>query len=225
MTDKKFTIEHDTVWQRPDQAYFDFQDGIKGVEPAKIEDGKYKALREKRDIAIFGACIYKLTGEPTFVQMNNKSDSPDAFMLQRSSTDETTTNIAPVEITFYGGNKLGLPTESLVDRLSKSGGKFQEKLPPNYWLLVHIGVGLTVDHQAVTDKLLEMKADFGVFSIQEISNSPDTILRFVAYSPECKAIDVNIGEVFHDLSESKIEGTLTQVRGLPLKDSEDDTTS
>jgi hypothetical protein len=225
MPDKKFTIEHDKVWQRPDQAYFDFQDGIKGVDPTKLDDGKYKALREKRDIAVFGACIYKLTGEPTFVQMNNKSDSPDAFILQQSTTDETTANIAPVEITFYGGNKLGAPTESLVDRLSKAGGKFQEKLPPDYWLLVHIGVGLTVDHQAVTDRLLEMKANFGVFSIQEVSNSPDTILRFVVYNPECRTIDVNIGEVFHDLSESNIVGTLTQARGMPPKDSKSGATS
>lgn len=220
MTDKKFTIEHGKVWQRPDQAYGDFQEAAKGLPPAELADGKYKLLQEKRDIAIFGACIYDLTGQPTFVQMNDKSDSPDAFLLQKSETDETTNNIAPVEITFYGGNKLGIPDESLADRLAKEGGKFREKLPPNYWLLVHIGEGLNVDHLEVARCLQEMDAQFGVFSIQEIpkNNLGDTMLRFVKYNPECVTKDINIGEVFHGFSGSEIPGEVTQVWGSPPKE-------
>lgn len=73
MTDKKFTIEHDKVWHRPDQAYADFQDAAKGLTSVELADGKNKLLQEKRDIAIFGACVYALTGQPAYVQMNNKT--------------------------------------------------------------------------------------------------------------------------------------------------------
>lgn len=217
MTAKKFTIEHDKVWQRPDLAYADFQDAAKGLSLTELADGKNKLLQEKRDIAIFGACIYDLTSQPTFVQINDKSASPDAFLLQKSATDETTNNIAPVEITFYGGNKICIPDESLADRLAKEGGKFREKLPPEYWLLVHIGIGLQVDHLEVTRRLQEMSAQFGVFSIQEVASHPDTILRFVTYSPEAKTKDINIGEVFHSFKGSGIPGEVTQVRGFPPK--------
>lgn len=219
MADKKFTIEHGKIWQRPDQAYADFQKAAKGLSLAELADGKNKLLQEKKDISIFGACIYDLTDQPTFVQMNDKSDSPDAFLLQQSATDETTNNLAPVEITFYGGNKRGLPNESLADRLAKKGGKFREKLPPGYWLLVSIGTGLNVDHLEVSRCLQEMNAQFGVFSIQEVANYPDTILRFVTYNPECKSKDINIGEVFHSFSGSNILGEVTQVRGFPPKGS------
>lgn len=219
MPDKKFTIEHDAVWQRPDRAYFDYKEASKGIEPEKLEwDGKFKQLREKKDIAVFGACIYALMGRPTFVQMNNKSDSPDAFLLQPSEHDKTTANLAPVEITFYGRNKFGLPEESLADRLAKNGGKFQSKLPPGYWLLVHIGTGLIVNHLEVAHRLAEMNAQFGVFSIQEMSNYPDTIARFIRYNPECETTDINIGEVADRLSKSDIPGTLTQVKGFPPKE-------
>lgn len=219
MTDKKFTIEHGVVWQRPDQAYADFQEAAKGLSPAEMADGKNKHLQEKRDIAIFGACIYDLTGQPTFVQMNDKSASPDAFLLQQSTMDETTNSLAPVEITFYGGNKRGLPSESLADRLAKEGGKFHKKLPPNYWLLVHIGADLDVDHLEVTRRLQEINAQFGVFSIQEVVKYPDTILRFVRYNPICETKDINIGGVFHSFGSSSIPGEVTQVRGFPPKGS------
>lgn len=221
MADNKFTIEHGTVWQRPDQAYADFQDAAKGLSLVELADGKNKLLQEKRDTAIFGACIYDLTGQPTFVQMNDKSASPDAFLLQKSATDETTNNLAPVEITFYGGNKIGIPNESLADRLAKEGGKFREKLPPDYWLLVHIGAGLEVDHVEVARRLQEMNAKFGVFSIQEIAKNAvgDTMLRFVTYNPQAKTKDINIGEVFHGFSGSDMPGEVTQVRGFPPKTS------
>ena len=220
MADKKFTIEHGEVWRRPDQAYGDFQEAARHLTPIELADGKNKLLQEKRDIAIFGACIYDLTRQPTFVQMNDKSDSPDAFLLQKSETDETTNNVAPVEITFYGGNKLGVPNEPLADRLAKEGGKFREKLPPDYWLLVHIGEGLNVDYLEVARRLQEMDAQFGVFSIQEIPKNAlgDTMLRFVKYNPEYVTKDINIGEVFHNFSSSDIPGEVTQVRGFSPKD-------
>lgn len=214
MSENRFMIEHGKVWQRPDQAYFDYQKAAKDIGPDKLSDGKYKSLQEKRDIAIFGACIYEMTGQPTFVQMNDKSTSPDAFLLQKSETDETTNNVAAVEITFYGQNKLGVPEESLADRLSKKGGKFQEKLPPNYWLLIHIGKGLEPNHLEVTERLNEMNAQFSVFSIQEVSSHPDTILRFVIYNPACKTKDINIGKVFYDFSKSNIPGEVTQIFGI-----------
>lgn len=219
MLDKKFTIDHDTVWQRPDQAYFDYKEASKGIDPERLEwDGKFKHLREKKDIAVFGVCIYALMGRPTFVQMNSKSDSPDAFLLQPSERNQATANLAPVEITFYGRNKLGLPKESLADRLAKAGGKFQAKLPPGYWLLVHIGIGMTPDHLEVTRRLTEMNAQFSVFSIQEVSNYPDTIARFVRYNPQCETADINIGEVAARLAKSDIPGTLMQVKGFPPKE-------
>ena len=217
MANKKFTIEHGKIWQRPDQAYADFQEAAKGLSLAELADGKNKLLQEKRDIAVFGACIYDLTGQPTFVQMNDKSASPDAFLLQKSATDETTSNLAPVEITFYGGNKIGIPSESLADRLAKEGGKFREKLPPNYWLLVHIGVGLQVDHSEVARRLQDINAQFGVFSIQEVASHPDTILRLVRYNPMCETKDINIGKVFRGFRGSDIPGEVTEVRGFPPK--------
>ncbi len=190
------------------------------MDENQLADGKYKALREKRDIAIFGACIYELTDQPTFVQMNN-AESPDAFLLQRSEVEKTTINIAPVEITFYGVNKFGSPKESLFERLDKPGGKFKEKLPPKYWLLIHIGVELKLnsDHLKIANYLKKINAKFGVFSIQEISKNSknDTLYRFIKYNPEYVYKDINIGEVFKRLQNSDIPCLINQKRGSILK--------
>lgn len=208
---KKFTIPHDNVWFRPDEAYFNYQEEAKGIVPDEIEwNGKYKRIRELRDLATFGLSFYTMQEYPCFVQMNTLSDSPDAFLARLVSSD--TYETAPIEITFYGRNRLGLPKKSLENKLSKPGGKFQ-KLPEGYWLLIHLGKNLKVDHQAITNKLLSMSAKFNVFSIQEILNHPDTIARFVAYNPRLEAYDINIGEVCHKLSQTDIAGTLTINKG------------
>src|SRR3990167_2122706 len=159
---KKFTIPHDSLWFRPDEAYFNSQEQAKGIDPDEIEwNGKYK-------------------------------------------------------ITLYGRNRIGLSEKSLEDKLSEVGGKFY-KLSKGYWLLVHIGKNLQVNHQAIADKLSAIKAKFNVFSIQEISNHPDTVARFVAYNPKLEAYDINIGTICHKLSKTKIPGTLTINKGKPPK--------
>jgi len=204
---KKFTIPHNSVWFRPDEAFFISQEQAKGIDPDEIEwNGKYKRIRELRDLAIFGLASFTMQERPCFVQMNALSDSPDAFLTRIVSED--TQEIVPVEITFYGRNRLGLSEKSLEDKLSEVGGKFY-KLPNGYWLLVHIGKNLQVNHQAITDKLLSMSAKFNVFSIQEISNHPDTVARFVVYNPKLEAFDVNVGGICYQLSQTRIPGTLT----------------
>jgi hypothetical protein len=208
---KKFTIPHDSVWFRPDEAYFNYQNEAKAIDPNEIEwNGKYKRIRELRDLAIFGLAYYTMQECRCFVQMNTLSDSPDAFLTRIVSED--TYETAPVEITFYGSNRVGLPEKSLEDKLSEVRGKFY-KLPDGYWLLVHIGKTVQVNHQAITDKLLSINAKFNVFSIQEISNHPDTLARFVAYNPKLEAYDINVGGICHKLSLTKIPGTLTIKRG------------
>jgi hypothetical protein len=142
--------------------------------------------------------------------MNSLSDSPDAFLARLVSKD--TYETAPVEITFYGGNRIGPPKKSLEDKLSEVGGKFY-KLPDGYWLLIHIGKGLKVNHQVIANKLLTINAKFNVFSIQEISDKPDTIARFVAYNPKLEAYNVNIGGICHKISQTTIPGTLTIKKG------------
>ena len=203
---KKFTIPHENVWFRPDEAYFNYQEQTKGFDPDEIEwNGKYKRIRELRDLAIFGLAFYTMQEHNCFVQMNILSDSPDAFLARVISND--TYEIAPIEITFYGRSKIGLPKKSLEDKLSEFGGKFY-KLPEGYWLLIHLGKNLNVDHQIITNKLLSMSAKFNVFSIQEISNHPDTIARFVAYNPKLEIFDINVGGICHKLSQSSISDDL-----------------
>lgn len=213
MSPKKFTLDHGKTWKRPDEAYFDYQAQAKGIEADEIEwNGKYKRIRELRDLSIFGMALYDLYRTPFFVQMNDIDDSPDAFVMRESPDTELTTDIGPVELTFYGRNRLENPSKSLVDKLNEPGGKFL-KLPDGYCLVVHIGKGLNVDHQAVTTKLQEIGAKFQVFSLQEISNYPDTIARFVIYSPECQYKDLNIGEIGEKLKNSGAAGTVNQVKG------------
>lgn len=149
-----------------------------------------------------------------FVQMNNIDDSPDAFLM-RLVSDETY-ETAPIEITFYGRNKIGISEKPLEERLSEPGGKFQ-KLPQGYWLLIHIGKDLVINHQAIADKLSALNAEFNVFSVQEVSNHPDTIARVVSYNPKLEAYDVNIGAISHKLAQSDIPGTLTVERGRQPK--------
>lgn len=210
-TSRKFTIPHENVWLRPDHAYFESQKKAEGIDPTELEwNGKYKAIRELKSLSIFGLGFYTMQEHPCFVQMNTLSSSPDAFLM-RPVSDETQ-EAAPVEITFYGRSRIGLPEKSLAEKLSEPGGKFQ-KLPKGYWLLVHIGTDLTVDHQAVAKKLLDINANFNVFSIQEVSSYPDTIARFVAYNPTLEAYDINIGGVCNKLAQSNIFGTLTVKKG------------
>lgn len=213
---RKFTIPHDKVWLRPDMAYFEYQKQAAGIDHDEIEyNGKHKRIRELRDLAIFGLAFYTMQEHRCFVQMNNIDDSPDAFLM-RPVSDETQ-EIAPIEMTFYGRNKLGLPEKSLVDKLSERGGKFQ--LPKGYWILIHIGKDLEIDHQTITDKLLALGTDLKAFSVQEVSNHPDTIARVVSYSPKLEAYDVNIGAISNKLAQTDIPGTVTVIRGRKPKDS------
>lgn len=218
----KFNIPHDKVWLRPDKAYFDAQSQAQGVDPSEIEwNGKYKAIRELKSLAVFGLCSYEMSGTPFFVQMNYKDSSPDTFIMRVSPDDPTINEIGPVEITFYGRSRVGLPKQSLADKLSEKGGKFW-KLPSRYCLLVHIGKGLQVDHEEVVSRLSEVDIDFQVFSIQEISDYPDTIARLVSYRPEyaSESKDINIGEACYKLQKSGIPGIITQVRGRSPKSSQ-----
>ena len=160
-----------------------------------------------------------MSGTPFFVQMNDRDSSPDAFIMRVSSDDPTINEIGPVEITFYGRSRVGLPKQSLADKLSGKGGKFW-KLPPQYCLLIHIGRGLQVNHKEVAGRLSKISIDFQVFSIQEISDYPDTIARLVSYRPEYTSKDIDIGEACYKLQKSGIPGIITQVRGRPPKSSQ-----
>jgi len=211
----KFAIPHDKVWLRPDVAYFKAQSQADGIDPIELEwNGKYKRIRELRGLAVFGLCLYELYMTPFFVQMNSKDSSPDAFVMRVSPDDSTTNEIGPIEITFYGRSRIGLPRQSLVERLSEKGGKFW-KLPSHYYLLIHIGRGLGVGNKEMASYLKKVNANFQVFSIQEISNYPDTIARAISYRPEYMSRDINIGEVCNRLKKSNIPGTVTQIRGKP----------
>lgn len=212
---KKFTIPHGKVWFRPDRAYFEYQKQSKDIDSDEIEyNGKHKRIRELRDLAVFGLAFYAMQNHRCFVQMNDIGDSPDAFLMCPVSDD--TYETAPIEITFYGRSKIGLPQKVLEEKLSEPGGKFQ-KLPQGYWLLIHIGKGLVVNHQEISNKLLERNAMFNVFSVQEVSNHPDTIARVVSYNPNLEAYDINIGAISHKLAQTKIPGTVTIERGRPPK--------
>jgi len=215
MSLNKFTLPHDFIWKRPDEAFFDAKEQAEGIDPDEIEwDGKYKQIRELRDIAIFGSAMYDLHGTPFWVQLNTKNDSPDAFVMRQSPDVKGDADIGAVELTFYGRNRLGLPKKSLADKLSEPKGKFS-KLPDQYCLVILIGKGLEIDHLAVTEKMKAINAKFQIFSIQEVTDSPDTTIRFVVYSPVCKSKDINIGEVWDKQRKDKVFGTMTQTRGIP----------
>lgn len=213
MGDKRFTIQHSDRWLRPDEAYFIHQEQAKELDAEEVEwNGKYKRIRELRDLSVFGMALLDLYDTPFFVQMNDIDDSPDAFVMRRSPNDGDSLDIGPVELTFYGRNRNGLPKISLADKLNTPKGKFS-KLPDGYGLVIHIGIGLEVDHQAISDSLNKIGAKFQVFSIQQIQSSPDTIMQFVAYSPTCVGKAINIGEMCYRLQNSGLSGTVTQVRG------------
>ncbi len=213
----KFAIPHDKVWFRPDKAYFDSQSQAQGIDRNELDwNGKYKRIRELRDLAVFGMCLYESYRTPFFVQMNSIDSSPDAFVMRVSPDDPATNEIGSVEMTFYGRSRIGLPKQSLADKLSENGGKLW-KLPPQYCLLIHIGRGLQVNNEEVVSRLNVVSTNFQVFSIQEISDYPDTIARVVSYRPEYVSRDINVGEVCYKLQKSDILGTVTQVRGRPPK--------
>ena len=210
---KKFTIPHNKEWKRPDMAFFESQEQAKGINPDELEwNGKYKRIRELRGLSIFGLSFYTMQEHSCFVQLNDLSDSPDAFLTRVVSED--TYETAPIEITFYGRSRVGMPKVSLLEKLSDKKGKFY-KLPEGYWLLIHLGRGVKVDHQEISDKLLSMNAKFNAFLIQEVATHPDTVARFVAYTPKFEAYDVNVGGVAYKLSKTKIPGNLTIEKGKP----------
>lgn len=63
MDSTKFTLPHDFEWKRPDEAFFDAKGQANGIDPDEIEwNGKYKRIRELRDIAIFGSAMYDVFG-------------------------------------------------------------------------------------------------------------------------------------------------------------------
>lgn len=207
---KKFTIPHDNVWLRPDMAYSEYQKQANGIDRSEIEyNGKYKQIRELRDLAVFGLAFYTMQEYPCFVQMNSKDPSPDAFLMRPVS--EETQEIASIEMMFYGRNRLGVPEKTLLEKLSERGGKFE--LPSGYWILIHLGKGLKINHEEVSKKLLNLDRDLEVFSIQEVSNHPDTIARVVSYSPKLEVFDVNIGGICNKLSQTDILGKVTAKRG------------
>jgi hypothetical protein len=213
-------IDCDKTWLRPDKAYFDSILQSQGVDPNEFEwNGRYKIIRELRGLSIFGLCLYELYKTPFFVQMNRRDSSPDAFVMRVSPDNPTTSEIGQVEITFYGRSKVGLPEESLAHRLNAKGGKIW-KLPLNYCLLIHIGRDLQVNHEEVYDCLNKAKTDFQAFSIQEISNYPDTIARVCIYRPKYISKDINLGEVCHKLKESNILHIVTAIRGKQPKENE-----
>ena len=215
---KAFTIPHGKVWLRPDEAYLRYQEQMEGLSFEEVEyNGRYKSIRELRDLAVFGLALYKAYGQIFMVQMNEQDPSPDAFLLQQDE-GSSTANIAAVEMTYYGRNKLGLPKESLLDRLTARGGKFEK--PSKYTILIHIGRGLEVDHQSITDELQKRSATFNVFSIQETSSAPDTMLSLVIYNPELAKFNINIGEAVNELANSDTPGVITQMRGKPKERTE-----
>lgn len=211
-----FPISHGPNWDRPDIAYCRYLQMAAGIDKDEIEyNGRYKHIREQRDLAIFGLCLYQLFRTTFFVQMNNLSASPDAFVMRAQPENPLTHEIAPVEITFYGRNKLNFPDESLFARLTKTNGKFR-KLPPGYWLLIHIGLRYEEDLRPILNFLQNNNSLFFVFSIQEVeNNSGNTVARFVSYQPRLEIVDIDIGEAADLLKHSSAHGTVIQKRGYP----------
>lgn len=95
----RFTLPHDKVWLRPDRTYFEYRKQAHGIDHDEVEyNGKYKRIRELRDLAVLGLSFHAMQEHPCFVQMNILDDSPDAFLMTHVS--EETSEIAPVEITY-----------------------------------------------------------------------------------------------------------------------------
>lgn len=172
MPPKKFTLPHGAVWKRPDEAYFDYKDQAAKLTSEEVEwNGTHKRIRELRDLAVFGLCMYETGGNPYFVQMNTLDDSPDAFIMQQAPDDPLTANIGPIELTFYGNSKKGRPEQTLLERLKAKGGKFQ-KLPEGYALVIHIGIGEKVDHEEIAQHLKAIDAKFQVFPYKRFQVAP-----------------------------------------------------
>jgi hypothetical protein len=216
----KFPIPHGTLWLRPDKAFFDYLDQAQklGVSQDDIEfNGKYKRLREQRDLAVFGLALYGVYGKVFLVQLNDQDPSPDGFLMTPDEDHELTASLKPVEMTFYGHSQRGLPKDTLLTRLTAKKGKFN-KLPNKYTLLIHIGPDIDVDHQSISDEMVRRNVKFDAFSIQEVVGMPDTTVRLVFYTPKYEEQLVNIGQAAVIIKGSGVAAKVTQIWGRPPED-------
>jgi len=154
-------------------------------------------VREARIGAVMALVMFGRLGKPTFLQLY-KPDPPDVILMQPSNKVFGQRDITQLEITTYTGR----PKETLLERLKRTKCKpgihvYSE----NYILVVNIGIGLEVKYEPIRDYLNQDKVRFPIWTIQQVSNYPDTIARVVIVNPEIYQLDVNVGKAVHDFQE------------------------
>ncbi len=192
-------IKESKIWHSPLNVYRHIQKLTEKVGTEAIENkNEYKNVREARIGAVIALVMFQTMGKPTYVQLY-KPDPPDVILMQPSKDVKGQLDIILVEITSF----IGDPQESLLEQLKRTKTKPGiHTLSEEYILVVNVGVGLNVEYKLIRDYLNENNTPFPVWTIQQISNYPDTIANVVIINPELREIDINVGEVAYLFGKS-----------------------
>lgn len=192
-------IKTGKIWHSPLNVYWHIQKLTEKVGTEAIENrNEYKNVREVRIGAVMALVMFQTMGKPTYVQLY-KPDPPDVILMQPSKDVKGQLDIILVEITSF----IGDPKESLLEQLKRTKTKPGiHTLAEEYILVVNVGVRLNVDYKSIRDYLNENNTPFPVWTIQQISNYPDTIAKVVIINPELREIDINVGEAAYLFEKS-----------------------
>jgi len=193
------------IWYSPLNVYWHLQKLQQKVAPEYIEKRReYQIVREARIGAVTALAMFELTGKPAYIQLY-KPDPPDVLVLQPSNKIKGQMDISLLEITTY----VGQPKDTLLEQLKRT------KCPPNfhkyserYVIVVNVGIGLEAQFEPIRKYLNENKTPFPVWTLQQISNYPDTLAELVIINPETKRIKVNVGEAVHIYEEAGLPDVL-----------------
>lgn len=193
------------IWHSPLNVYWHLQKLGKTVTQEEFEKKReYQAMREARVGAVTALALFKLTGKPTYVQLY-KPDPPDVLLMQPSKEEKGQMDITLLEITTY----VGQPRETLLEQLKRTKApKGFHKYSENYVIVVNIGIGFEVDFEPTRKYLNENGVPFPIWTLQEISNFPDTIAELVIVNPNTKKIRVNVGEAAHEFHSLRLPDIL-----------------
>src|SRR5258708_1387188 len=186
------------IWYSPPRVYGYIEELKKkdGIKHEQIyEKPEYQKVREALAASVAGLVMFKFTKMPAFVQLY-KNEPPYAYVMMAEAghfndqieipdTEIGQSHITPLEITSYLTDLEG----SLLDQLKKKkippGAKV---LDPHQVLLVHVGIGLTVDIEPLREHLNATNTPFPVWLIQEKQLHPDTIVTVTIVNPQPEII-------------------------------------
>lgn len=210
-------IKLGNTWHSPYNVYWHIQKLTTEVGAEAIETkNKHRLVREARIGAIIALVMFQKLGKPTYIQLY-KPDPPDVILMQPSKRTLGQIDITLLEITTYIKQK----RESLLEQLKRTKTKPGiHTLSENYILIVNVGVSIRIDYEPIRDYLNKNHTPFPIWTLQQVSNYPDTIARVVIINPKIHSMDVNVGEAaftfrglrFPDIVRTRRVGKVKYVR-------------